>query len=71
VETFTFKIAKIYQGAYKLAVNFGGRCLQSVYEQFKSLQSPDAAVLISEGAAITITGKENIYMTTLKMVMDM
>ncbi len=32
VENFTFKIAKLYQGPNKSAVNFGGCCLQSVYE---------------------------------------
>jgi hypothetical protein len=40
VETFTFKIAKLIQGSNRSAVNFGGGCLQSVYEQYKSLPLP-------------------------------
>jgi hypothetical protein len=44
VETLTFKIAKLIQGPNESAVNFGGRCLQSVCEQYKSLPLPPLAV---------------------------
>jgi hypothetical protein len=70
VETFTFKIAKLIQGSNKSAVNFGGRCLQSVYEQYKSLPQPEATVLNADGAAVAAAGKLNIHQATLKMVME-
>jgi hypothetical protein len=70
VETFTFKIAKLIQGSNESAVNFGGRCLQSVYEQYKSIPPPAAAALNAEGAAVAAGGKLNIYQATLKMVTD-
>ncbi len=70
VETFTFKIAKLIQGSNKSAVNFGGRCLQSVYEQYKSIPPPSADALNAEEAAVAAAGKLNIHQATLKMVMD-
>ncbi len=70
VETITFKIAKLYQGTNQSAVNFGGRCLQSVYEQFKSLPPPAAGVLNAEGAAVAVAAKTNIHQNTLKMVTE-
>jgi hypothetical protein len=70
VETFTFKIAKLIQGSNESAVNFGGRYLQSVYEQYKSLPLPEAAVLDTAGAAVTAAGKLSIHQATLKMVTD-
>jgi hypothetical protein len=39
------KIVKLYQGANESAVNFGSTCMQSVYEQFKSLPAPATTVL--------------------------
>ena len=70
VETFTFKIAKLIQGSNESAVNFGGRCLQSVYEQYKSIPAPAADALNADGAAVTVAGKLNIHQATLKMVTD-
>ncbi len=70
VETFTFKIAKLIQGSNESAVNFGGRCLQSVYEQYKLIPPPAAAALNAEGAAVAAGGKLNIHQATLKMVTD-
>jgi hypothetical protein len=70
VETFTFKIAKLIQGSNESVVNFGGRCLQSVYKQYKLLPPPAAAVLNTEGAAVAAAGKLNIHQATLKMVTD-
>jgi hypothetical protein len=70
VETFTFKIAKLVQGSNESAVNFGGRCLQSVYEQYKAIPAPAADTLNAEGAACTVAGKTNIHQATLKLVTD-
>jgi hypothetical protein len=70
VETFTFKIAKLIEGSNESAVNFEGRCLQSVYEQYKLLPPPVAAAFNADGAAVTAAGKLNIHQATLKMVMD-
>jgi hypothetical protein len=70
VETFTFKIAKHTQGSNESAVNFGGCCLQSVYEQYKLLPPPAAAALNADGATIAAAGKLNIHQATLKMVTD-
>jgi hypothetical protein len=70
VETLNFKISKLYQGANESAVNFGGRCLQSVYEQFKSLPPPAAAVLNGKEAAVVVAAKANIHQSTLKIVTD-
>ena len=70
VETFTFKIGKLIQGSNESAVNFGGRCLQSVYEQYKSIPVPPPEVLNADGAAVAAPGKLNIHQATLKMVTD-
>jgi hypothetical protein len=56
VETFTFKIAKLIQGSNESAVNFGGRCLQSVYEQYKLIPPPVVEALNAEGAAVAARG---------------
>jgi hypothetical protein len=73
VETFTFKIAKLIQGSNKSAVNSGGGCLQSVYEQYKSIPVPAADALNADGAAVTAAGKlvtditaRSLFLTGLK-----
>ncbi len=71
VGTFTFKIAKLYQGANESAVNFRRRCLQSVYEQFRSLSPPAVAILNTKRAAVAVAAKTNIHQNTLKMVTDL
>jgi len=65
-----FKIAKLIQGSNKSAVNFGGRCFQSVYKQYKPIPAPAAAALNMDGAAVAATRKINIHQATLKMVTD-
>jgi hypothetical protein len=70
VETFTFKNAKLIQGSNKSAVNFGGCCFQSVYEQYQSLPPPPAAALNAKGAAVAAAGKLNLHQATLKIVTD-
>jgi hypothetical protein len=68
VETFTFKIAKLIQGSNESAVNFGGCCLQSVYEQYKSIPAPVVEALNADRAAIAAARKLNIHQATLKIV---